>query len=102
MASVLYSETAALPVNPRAWLKTAKSIAYTKSIVDIGYFDLTPAETWWSLHYDELLSHGYLLRPRFRPGWIPSWQDKPLSPYHCEDAYTNFVRSPTRITREKA
>ncbi|KAJ6498044.1 hypothetical protein C8R47DRAFT_1112658 [Mycena vitilis] len=33
----------------------------------------SPNEQFW-IHYQQfLLSRGYQLRPRFRPGWVPSW-----------------------------
>ncbi|KAJ7590147.1 hypothetical protein C8J56DRAFT_936959 [Mycena floridula] len=35
---------------------------------------LSPSETWWRDHCDWLLQLGYQLRPRFRPGWVPSWK----------------------------
>ena len=30
-------------------------------------------EEWWIRHEPWLKSRGYVLRPRFRPGWKPSW-----------------------------
>ncbi|KAJ7879548.1 kinase-like domain-containing protein [Mycena olivaceomarginata] len=38
---------------------------------------LTPAETYWRDHHDWLKASGYILRPRFRPGWEPSWKGDP-------------------------
>lgn len=35
---------------------------------------LQPHEEWWRDHYDWLKSKGYELRPRYRPGWTPSWK----------------------------
>jgi hypothetical protein len=34
--------------------------------------ELRTAEKWWRDHYELLEQHGYLLRPRYRPGWTPS------------------------------
>ncbi|KAJ7228318.1 hypothetical protein GGX14DRAFT_412691, partial [Mycena pura] len=34
---------------------------------------LTP-EVFWRDHYDYILEHGYELRPRYRPDWVPSWK----------------------------
>ncbi|KAJ7228306.1 hypothetical protein GGX14DRAFT_612096 [Mycena pura] len=34
---------------------------------------LTP-EVFWRDHYDYILEHGYKLRPRYRPDWVPSWK----------------------------
>ncbi|KAJ7652060.1 hypothetical protein DFH06DRAFT_995816 [Mycena polygramma] len=33
----------------------------------------SPHEQFWIDHQQFLFSRGYLLRPRFRPGWVPSW-----------------------------
>jgi hypothetical protein len=30
-------------------------------------------ETWWVERQTSLEQAGYMLRPRFRPGWKPSW-----------------------------
>uniref|UniRef100_D8PUI8 Protein kinase domain-containing protein n=1 Tax=Schizophyllum commune (strain H4-8 / FGSC 9210) TaxID=578458 RepID=D8PUI8_SCHCM len=30
-------------------------------------------ERWWVDHQPWLEGHGYMLRPRYRPGWTPSW-----------------------------
>lgn len=34
---------------------------------------LYPGELRWAAQFDFLKSRGYLLRPRYRPGWVPSW-----------------------------
>ena len=36
--------------------------------------DLGELETWWVEHQEALEAAGYMLRPRYRPGWIPSWR----------------------------
>lgn len=37
---------------------------------------LTQAERWW-IHYRPWLEQcGYILRPRYQPGWAPSWEGK--------------------------
>jgi len=40
-----------------------------------SYLDgkLQPWEVTWRDRFEGLKSNGYLLRPRFRPGWQPSW-----------------------------
>lgn len=43
-------------------------------------YDLVPLEKLWADKFELLKSHGYLLRPRYRPGWAP-----PDDPY-AEDA----------------
>lgn len=32
-------------------------------------------EVWWRDHQVWLAERGYMLRPRYRPGWVPSWKD---------------------------
>ncbi|TFY50450.1 hypothetical protein EVG20_g11510 [Dentipellis fragilis] len=45
------------------------------------------AERQWVKIQPWLQSQGYLLRPRFRPGWVPSWQgNKKVDLDYCEDA----------------
>ena len=36
--------------------------------------DLDESETWWVERQEALEVAGYMLRPRYRPGWIPSWR----------------------------
>ncbi|EIW62688.1 uncharacterized protein TRAVEDRAFT_69009 [Trametes versicolor FP-101664 SS1] len=35
--------------------------------------ELTTGETWWRDHQVWLQERGYMLRPRYRPDWVPSW-----------------------------
>lgn len=55
-------------------------------------FDLYPNEIRWAGYYEYLLGQGYQLRPRFRPGWVPSWKDKNLDPHECEDSWSRLSR----------
>ncbi|TFY70762.1 hypothetical protein EVG20_g2245 [Dentipellis fragilis] len=48
------------------------------------YF-LTTAERWWRDRQPMLQARGYMLRPRFRPGWKPSWIDTNGYPGGHED-----------------
>ncbi|KAJ7140477.1 kinase-like domain-containing protein [Mycena crocata] len=50
--------------------------------------ELNEGEQYWVAHHDWLKECGYMLRPRFRPGWIPSWVNDPrkLAPL-CEDGW---------------
>ena len=50
-------------------------------------------ELWWVEHADVLEHHGYRLRTRYRPGWVPSWQGTDKMPCDCEDSYLQFVCS---------
>ena len=36
--------------------------------------ELDPREVWWRDRYERLNNHGYLLRPRYSPQWVPSWK----------------------------
>ncbi|KAJ6555187.1 hypothetical protein DFH09DRAFT_1493362 [Mycena vulgaris] len=38
------------------------------------YAELGPADHYWRDLQPWLQECGYMLRPRFRPGWVPSWQ----------------------------
>ncbi|KAL5536313.1 hypothetical protein ACEPAF_134 [Sanghuangporus sanghuang] len=53
-------------------------------------FDLNSGERWWRDRYSFLMKYGYQLRPRFRPGWTPTWVRKKRDPLLCEDGYRNF------------
>ncbi|EGO00136.1 hypothetical protein SERLA73DRAFT_72874 [Serpula lacrymans var. lacrymans S7.3] len=43
-------------------------------------------ESWWCQQYQWLKETGYLLRPRYAPGWVPSWQDTKKRWVECEDS----------------
>ncbi|KAJ7246812.1 kinase-like domain-containing protein [Mycena haematopus] len=48
--------------------------------------ELDTAEIYWRDHHDWLKASGYVLRPRFHPGWIPSWKVDPKKfEFTCED-----------------
>ncbi|KAI0828026.1 kinase-like domain-containing protein [Trametes gibbosa] len=51
-----------------------------------GVFNLTPRELFWQERHDHLKEHGYLLRPRYVPGWEPSWTETGRSPLLSEDS----------------
>ncbi|KAG1753331.1 kinase-like domain-containing protein [Suillus lakei] len=46
---------------------------------------LSPDETWWSQQYQWLRGQGYLLRPRYAPDWVPSWEGSKRVASDCED-----------------
>ncbi|KAG9125632.1 hypothetical protein FRC07_006815 [Ceratobasidium sp. 392] len=61
------------------------------SFHDISAFSSSPeelsdAEKRWVSFQPYLLSKGYQLRPRYRPGWVPSWKSTGAYPYDCEDS----------------
>lgn len=43
----------------------------------IGQGKLLPSEEHWAARYEFLRQSGYLLRPRYRPGWVAPWTLKP-------------------------
>ena len=51
-----------------------------------GVYDLLPSELSWQQRQPFLKSKGYILRPRYQPGWKPSWTDTNLDPTYCEDS----------------
>ncbi|OCB91920.1 hypothetical protein A7U60_g788 [Sanghuangporus baumii] len=54
-------------------------------------YDLMRSEIVWRDRQKMLEQHGYLLRPRFRPGWEPSWLKTNKDPLLCEDSLFNPV-----------
>ncbi|KIO18908.1 hypothetical protein M407DRAFT_31417 [Tulasnella calospora MUT 4182] len=53
---------------------------------EAGPETLTEYELPWLARYEFLKERGYLLRPRYRPGWVASWKTNPsLRPIFCED-----------------
>ncbi|KAH9920914.1 kinase-like domain-containing protein [Fomitopsis serialis] len=49
---------------------------------------LYPHELAWRDRQPFLESHGYMLRPRLRPGWVPSWRVSGDNPWFCEDSHS--------------
>ncbi|KAL7282053.1 hypothetical protein ACG7TL_003520 [Trametes sanguinea] len=71
--------TSVHPIIPRA-LPVASLMAPTDSPhepADDLFAVLSEEECAWRDRYDLLEAHGYRLRPRLRPGWVPSWRGKP-------------------------
>jgi hypothetical protein len=68
-----------------------------------GFFPsevLTTAEEWWQDHYELLKQHGYLLRPRYRPGWTPSPNSgKPGLRRNKSDEFMDLPVCPKLFTR---
>ncbi|EGO25701.1 hypothetical protein SERLADRAFT_415172 [Serpula lacrymans var. lacrymans S7.9] len=44
------------------------------------------SERWWCQQYQWLKETGYLLRPRYAPGWVPSWKGTKKWWAQCEDS----------------
>jgi len=51
------------------------------------YAKFTEEEVFWCQHQPWLESCGYMLRPRYRLGWVPSWYGTDKNPRHCEDGH---------------
>ncbi|KAF5366368.1 hypothetical protein D9757_008693 [Collybiopsis confluens] len=47
--------------------------------------ELQDYEIFWHRHFDWLKDRGYLLRPRYRPGWVASWLGTDGWPSEFED-----------------
>ncbi|CCM03211.1 uncharacterized protein FIBRA_05335 [Fibroporia radiculosa] len=47
--------------------------------------DLEPHEYFWRDHQPWLEERGYMLRPRYRPDWVPSWKGTSKRYWSCED-----------------
>lgn len=43
-------------------------------------------EIWWCLRQTWLKGNGYMLRPRFRQDWVPSWVESDKKWFKREDA----------------
>ncbi|TDL14472.1 kinase-like protein [Rickenella mellea] len=66
-----------------------------------GRFSLIKCEVWWRDHADVLESHGYQLRPRFRPNWKASWLGTDRIPAFCEDVIVLKKEKVIDATRTK-
>lgn len=55
-----------------------------------------PPETYWIGLRNTLDERGYLLRPRFREGWVPSWLGTHTHYTDTEDGQVHTVRTFSR------
>ncbi|KAI0676119.1 kinase-like domain-containing protein [Trametes maxima] len=69
-----------------AILHDAESIDRCAKLTREGFYNLLPKELFWQARYHYLKDHGYLLRPRYDPGWKPSWEGTDRDPTFCEDS----------------
>lgn len=83
------TETNRLP--SYAYLSPDGVKAYAE-LTERGTYNLLSAEIEWRNRYTALASEGYLLRPRYRPNWSPSWRGTNLHPTYCEDSVNILVR----------
>ncbi|KZV68704.1 hypothetical protein PENSPDRAFT_609718 [Peniophora sp. CONT] len=65
----------------------------TTSMREIDYAKLFSNELRWRDRQLFLQSKGYMLRPRLRPGWVPSWLMTGEDPMDCEDGESLPARS---------
>ncbi|CDO77758.1 hypothetical protein BN946_scf184993.g21 [Trametes cinnabarina] len=72
-----------LPVH--AYLRDEVVHRYAR-LTEEGLYSLAPQELFWQARYNFLKERGYLLRPRYSPGWKPSWIGTNLDPTFCEDS----------------
>ena len=54
---------------------------------------LMPHEVFWRDHQAWLQQCGYMLRPRYKPNWVPSWRSSNADPRECEDGLALPVSS---------
>lgn len=52
---------------------------------------LMSEEIYWRDHQVWLSEQGYMLRPRYRPGWVPSWKNSGKRWMHFEDGIKLMV-----------
>ena len=55
--------------------------------------ELSDYEQWWADQQTWLAQHGYMLRARYRKGWVPSWLNDPSREFEAEDWLQTVVRS---------
>ncbi|TFK85937.1 kinase-like protein [Polyporus arcularius HHB13444] len=63
-----------------------RALARSARTTELGAYNLIPTEVFWQFRYSHLADHGYVLRPRYKPGWEPSWIGTNLEPEFCEDS----------------
>ena len=61
-------------------------------LIDIPLGGIDETETWWVERQEALERAGYMLRPRYRPGWKPSWEGTDKFYFRCEDGQSEAVR----------
>jgi hypothetical protein len=60
--------------------------------------DIDPVETWWVERQEAFERAGYMLRPRYRPGWKPSWAGTNKEYSRCEDGQLQWVSESFRAS----
>ncbi|KAL7279251.1 hypothetical protein ACG7TL_007092 [Trametes sanguinea] len=65
-------------------------IADSESVIRDLVATLTPIEEFWKARQSFFVEHGYTLRPRFRPGWVPSWRRDPTIDFLNAEDFQSF------------
>jgi len=80
------------------WDDLAEEDGYVRPDYEGGALD--ELELFWRDHQKWLQDCGYLLRPRYRPDWVPSWKDRPDVFWRfCEDGQRRTWRTNMDATR---
>lgn len=74
---------------------TLRGTSHTSGPLD--YSILGDEEVIWRDLQPWLEQQGYLLRPRYRVGWVPKWKGTKISRFDHEDAHRMAV-SPFRLS----
>ncbi|KZT71756.1 hypothetical protein DAEQUDRAFT_687108 [Daedalea quercina L-15889] len=75
----------------------------TTDLVALGnelYGKLMEHEYFWRDRQPWLQDHGYMLRPRYRPDWKPSWLGTKKDHMDCEDGQNTIVPTILDATRQ--
>ncbi|KAG6836479.1 hypothetical protein H0H93_007648 [Arthromyces matolae] len=92
--SGVFNDSISGVATPQISLAAGKSLGLLLSMTDVhpSYkYDpgvLGEDECFWRDHYDFLKAHGYTLRQRYKPDWVPSWEKDGYTgrkDFHCED-----------------
>lgn len=79
---------------PVAAVPSLPAPATRKRSVDAdSLYGLNSYEQKWVTYQPYLLEKGYSLRPRYHPGWVPSWTGTDEYPPDCEDSWAMIVES---------
>ncbi|KAI0352731.1 hypothetical protein OH77DRAFT_1513089 [Trametes cingulata] len=81
--------------SPTGTMAQSESIADYRRMGDDIFAHLSPIEVFWRDRQPFFMSHGYTLRPRYRPGWEPSWKLNPeLKVFNAEDHLSMHMMRP--------
>ncbi|KAL1937550.1 hypothetical protein VTO73DRAFT_13045 [Trametes versicolor] len=68
-------------------------VEHASGLLTDSFASLTDEEVYWRDRQRFLESQGYMLRPRYRPDWTPSWRGKPPDAVlDAEDAFALKLR----------